>query len=110
METRAIFRYARVTPRKVRRVVNLIRGKTAGDALVALRFMPYRAAKPVEKLLKSVMANAEQKKAADAEKMIVSKAFVDVGPSMKRMMPRAMGKTNIIKKRTSHITLYLTGD
>lgn len=110
MEARAVHKYARVTPRKVRRVIDLIKGKSAGDALISLRFMPYRAAKPVEKLLKSAMSNAEQKKAADAEKLIVSKAFVDEGPSMKRMFPRAMGRTNIIKKRTSHITLYLEGD
>ncbi|MBI4824188.1 MAG: 50S ribosomal protein L22 [Nitrospirae bacterium] len=110
MEARAVHKYARVTPRKVRRVIDLIKGKSAGDALISLRFMPYRAAKPVEKLLKSAMSNAEQKKAADAEKLIVSKAFVDEGPSMKRMFPRAMGRTNIIRKRTSHITLYLEGD
>lgn len=110
MESRAIGRYLSVTPQKTRRVVDLIRGKRAGDALISLRFMPYRAAGIVEKVLKSAMANAEQKKAKDAENMIITKAYVDEGPAMKRMLPRAMGRTNIIKKRTSHITLYLEGD
>lgn len=110
MEAKAILRYARVTPRKARRVVDLIKGKKAGDALVSLRFMPYRAARQVEKLLKSAMANAEQKKAPDAEKLLVSKAFVDAGPSMKRVEPRAQGRANMIRKKTSHITLYLTGE
>lgn len=110
MESMAVHKYARVTPRKARRVVDLIRGKRAGDALVSLRFMPYRAARLVEKVLKSAISNAEQKKAKDAEALLISKALVDVGPTMKRVMPRAMGRANIIKKRTSHITLHLSGD
>ncbi|MDP2168328.1 MAG: 50S ribosomal protein L22 [Thermodesulfovibrionales bacterium] len=110
MEAKAVLKYAKMTPRKVRRVMDLIRGKRAGDALISLRFMPYRAARPVEKLLKSVISNAEQKKSADAAMMIISRAFVDVGPVAKRVEPRAQGRANIIRKRTSHITLYLTGD
>lgn len=107
MEARAVLRYARITPRKARRVVDLIRGKRAGDALTSLRFMPYRAARYVEKLLRSAMANAEQKEAVDPTRMIISKACVDVGPSMKRMEPRAQGRANVIRKRTSHITIHL---
>jgi large subunit ribosomal protein L22 len=110
MEARAVLRYARITPRKARRVVDLIRGKRAGDALISLRFMPYRAARYVEKLLKSAMANAEQKEAVDATRMVISKACVDVGPSMKRMEPRAQGRANVIRKRTSHITIHLSGE
>lgn len=110
MQTRAIVRYARVTPRKARRVVDLIRGRKAGDALVSLRFMPYRAARDVEKLLKSAMSNAQQKNVTDPESLKIQKAFVDQGPTMKRMMPRAMGRANVIKKRTSHITLYLSDE
>ena len=109
MESKAILKYARVTPRKARRVVDLIRGKRAGDALVNLRFMPYRAARQVEKLLKSAMSNAEQKQSQDAEAMVISKVVVDVGPTMKRMEPRAQGRANVIRKRTSHITIHLTG-
>lgn len=108
MEAKAILRYARITPRKARRVVDLIRGKRAGEALVALRFMPYRGSHFVEKILKSAISNAEQKKVMNPEEMFVSGAFVDQGPVIKRMEPRAMGRANVIRKRTSHITVVLT--
>jgi large subunit ribosomal protein L22 len=107
MESRAILRYARITPRKARRVVNLVKGKNAGDAILSLRFMPYRGARIVEKVLESAMANAEQKKAVNPESMKIVRAFVDQGPATKRVEPRAMGRANVIKKRTSHITLVL---
>jgi len=110
MESKATLRYARITPRKARRVVDLIRGKKAGEALIALRFMPYRGSHFVGKILKSAMANAEQKKAANPEDMVISKGFVDQGPVMKRMEPRAMGRANVIRKRTAHITLVLSGE
>jgi len=109
MESRAVLRYARITPRKVRRVTELIRGKSAGDALLFLHFMPYRGARFVEKLLKSAMANAEQKKAVNPESMKIVGAVVDQGPTMKRIEPRAMGRANVIRKRTCHITLILSG-
>ena len=102
-----MLRYARITPRKARRVVDLIRNRTAGDALLYLRFMPYRGAHPVAKLLKSAMSNAEQKKAVNPEGMKITEAYVDQGPVMKRMEPRAMGRANVIRKRTSHITIVL---
>jgi large subunit ribosomal protein L22 len=109
MESKAILRYAKITPRKAKRVADLIRGKKAGDALISLRFMPYRGARFVEKILKSAMANAEQKNAnVDSEAMLISGAFVDQGPTMKRMEPRSMGRANMIKKRSCHITLILT--
>jgi large subunit ribosomal protein L22 len=109
MESKAILRHARITPRKARRVVDLIKGKKAGEALISLRFMPYRGARFIEKILKSAMANAEQKNAnADAESMVISGAYVDQGPTMKRMEPRAMGRANVIKKRSCHITVILT--
>jgi len=107
MESKAILRYALITPRKVRRIVALIRGKKAGDALLTLRFLPYRAARVVEKVLKSAMANAEQKKVTEPESMRITKAIADQGPTIKRMMPRAMGRANVMRKRTSHITLIL---
>lgn len=110
MEKKAVHKYARITPRKARRVVDLIRGKKAGEAIVSLRFMPYRGAKIVEKVLRSAMANAEQANAPDAEQMTISRAFVDPGPSMKRMHARAMGRANIIRKRTSHISIYLSDE
>jgi large subunit ribosomal protein L22 len=107
MESKAILKYAKVTPRKVRRVTTLIKGKKAGDALINLRFLPHRGAKVVAKVLKSAMANAEQKKVADPETMKVKNVLVDQGPTTKRMKPRAMGRADIIRKRTSHITLIL---
>ncbi len=107
MEARAILRYARCTPRKARRVVDLIRGKKAGDAMVQLRFMPYRAARFVEKLLRSAMANAEQKDVAVPEEMIIAEAYVDQGPMLKRVFPRAMGRADIKKKKYCHITIVL---
>ena len=107
METKAKLKYARRTPRKVRRVTDLIKGKKAGDAMINLQFLPHRGSKIVSKILKSAMANAEQKKVADPESMKVAKVFVDQGPTMKRMTPRSMGRADIIKKRTCHITLIL---
>ncbi len=108
METRAIAKYIRVTPRKARLVVDLIRGKRVADATAILKFLPQYASAPVKKLLHSAIANAEQKEVKDVENMIISKAFVDQGPTLKRFMPRAMGRANIIRKRTSHITLFLS--
>jgi large subunit ribosomal protein L22 len=107
MESMALLKYVRVSPRKVRRITRLIKGKKAGDALVNLKFLPHSSAKIVAKILKSAMANAEQKKVADPESMRIVKAFVDQGPTMKRVMPRAMGRADVIKKRTSHIKLVL---
>lgn len=107
MQSKAMQKYARVSPRKVRRVTNLIKGKRAGDALLNLGFLPHKGGKLVSKVLKSAMANAEQKKVADPESMKIAKVLVDQGPTMKRMMPRAMGRADVIKKRTCHITLVL---
>jgi large subunit ribosomal protein L22 len=107
MESKAILKYAKVAPRKVRRVTTLIKGKKAGDALINLKFLPHRGAKIVAKVLRSAMANAEQKKVADPETMNVKNVLVDQGPTMKRMNPRSMGRTDMIRKRTSHITLIL---
>jgi large subunit ribosomal protein L22 len=108
MEAKAILKYVRITPRKAQRVVDLIRDKGASDAMVALRYMPYRGARFVEKVLKSAMANAEQKNAnLDIDKLKIKTACVDQGPVMKRMETRAMGRGNVIKKRTCHITIVV---
>jgi large subunit ribosomal protein L22 len=108
MEAKAILRYARITPRKARRVIDLIRGKRASEAMISLRFMPYRGARLIEKVLKSAMSNAELKNAhLDIDRLKVTAALVDQGPVMKRMEPRAMGRGNMIKKRTSHITIVV---
>lgn len=108
MEAKAILRFVRVAPRKARLVVDLIRGKNAAEALTILKFTPRHAAKVVEKILKSAVANAAQKEMGDVDGLWVSKVCVDGGPTMKRMEPRAMGRANTIRKRTSHITLILS--
>jgi large subunit ribosomal protein L22 len=107
VESKAILKFVRISPTKARRVVPLIKGKKAGDAMINLGFMPHKGGKIIAKILKSAMANAEQKKVADPESMRISNVLVDQGPTMKRMMPRAMGRADVIRKRTSHITVIL---
>ncbi|HET6370587.1 MAG TPA: 50S ribosomal protein L22 [Nitrospiria bacterium] len=109
MEAKAVLRYVRIAPRKARLVVDLIRGKSAAEALTLLKFTPRHAARVVEKLLKSAVANAEQKEIGDVDELVVSRAFVDGGPTLKRFQPRAMGRAGAIHKRTSHITLVVSG-
>lgn len=109
MGAKAILRYAKITPRKARRVVDLIRGKRASDAVVLLKHMPYRGAGIVQKIVKSAMANAEQKSGQlDIDRLVISAVFVDQGPVVKRMEPRSMGRANVIKKRMSHITVVVS--
>jgi len=108
MEASATVRHIRITPRKARQVIDLIRGKMVGDAINILTFTPLHAARIVKKLLDSAVANAEQKKVGDVDSLMVTKAFVNQGATMKRIRARAMGRANQIKKRTSHITLVLS--
>lgn len=103
----ATLRYARVSPRKARPVVDLIRGKDVPMALALLKHTPRAAAKIVEKLLRSAVANAEQKNIDDPEQLVVAKAYVDGGPILKRFRARSMGRANSIHKRTSHITIVV---
>ncbi|HYZ35949.1 MAG TPA: 50S ribosomal protein L22 [Pseudonocardiaceae bacterium] len=98
-------RYVRVTPMKARRVVDLIRGRGAREALAVLEFAPQAASVPVSKVLASAMANAENNLALDPDSLVVSSAFVDEGPTLKRFRPRAQGRAYRIRKRTSHITV-----
>jgi large subunit ribosomal protein L22 len=98
-------RYVRATPMKVRRVVELIKGKSAADALAVLQFAPQAASEPVAKVLASAMANAENNLDLDPETLWVSNAYVDEGPTLKRFRPRAQGRAYRIRKRTSHITI-----
>jgi large subunit ribosomal protein L22 len=108
MEATATAKHIRITPRKARQVIDLIRGKMVGDARSILTFTPLHAARIVKKVLDSAVANAEQKKLGDVDTLKVAKAFVSQGVAMKRMQARAMGRGNMIKKRTSHITLVLS--
>ncbi len=98
-------RYVRVTPMKARRVVELIRGRTAREALAVLEFSPQAASGPVSKVVASAMANAENNLDLDPDTLVVSRAFVDEGPTLKRFRPRAQGRAYRIRKRTSHITV-----
>jgi large subunit ribosomal protein L22 len=100
-------RYVRATPMKVRRVVDLIRGRSAADALAVLQFAPQAASEPVAKVLASAVANAENNLELDPETLWISKAYVDEGPTLKRFRPRAQGRAYRIRKRTSHITIEL---
>ncbi len=112
MEAKAQARYIRVTPMKARRVVDLIRGKKAEEAVSVLRFAPQAAAEPVRKVVESAIANARVKADRASEgfntaDLIVAEAYVDEGPTFKRIRPRAKGQANRIMKRTSHITVVV---
>jgi large subunit ribosomal protein L22 len=95
----------RVTPMKARRVIDLIRDLPAEQALTMLKFAPQAASEPVAKVLASAMANAEHNSRLDRSTLIVSRAYVDEGPTLKRFQPRAQGRAYRIRKRTSHITI-----
>ena len=107
MEVKASLKFARIAPRKVRLVVDLIRGKDVNDAIEALTFLKKRSAPIIIKLLQSALANADQKKTIDLDTLFVKHISVDQGPTMKRYHPRAMGRAREIKKKSSHINLVL---
>lgn len=113
IESIARVRHIRVTPQKARRVVALIKGKQAHEALAILKFAPQAASEPIYKLVASAMANAAVKadrsgEYLDDQDLFVKNAFVDEGTTLKRFRPRAQGRANQIKKRTSHITVVLS--
>ncbi|HLR55748.1 MAG TPA: 50S ribosomal protein L22 [Actinomycetales bacterium] len=112
MEAKAQARFVRVTPLKARRVVDLIRGKRAGEADSILRFAPQSAATPVLKVVRSAVANArvladQANEAFNESDLVITEAYVDEGPTMKRYRPRAQGRATQILKRTSHITVIV---
>jgi large subunit ribosomal protein L22 len=104
-ETKAIARFVRMSPFKVRRVLDQIRGRSYREALIILEFMPYRACEPVLKVLRSAVANAEHNNNLDPTKLVVSQAYADRGPALKRFRPRAQGRAYKIRKPTCHITV-----
>ncbi|MDR3271509.1 MAG: 50S ribosomal protein L22 [Peptococcaceae bacterium] len=106
-EARAVAKFIRVSPRKTRQVVDLIRGKQVNQALAILKFTPHGSVESVTKVLKSAIANAEHNLNLNVDDLYVSQIFVDQGPSMKRIKPRAMGRADRIVKRTSHITVVV---
>ncbi len=106
-EARAILRFVRVPPRKARAIVDLIRGQHVPRALSLLRYTPRAAAKVVEKVLRSAVANAEQKELGGSDDMWVTRAYVDGGPTLKRFRATCMGRAHSVHKRTSHITIVV---
>ena len=109
MECRAVGRFIRMSPRKARLVVDMIRGHGINQALDTMKFTKKVAAKAVEKILKSALANAQHNHGVkNIDRLFVKEAFVDQGPTQKRHQPRSMGRANPIRKRSSHITIVLT--
>ena len=107
MEAKATARYVRISPRKVRRVVDLVRGRHVMEARRILQFSPLGASRTVAKVLNSAVANAEQSPGVIPENLVVKAAWVDEGPTLKRFRPRAYGRATQIRKRTAHITLVV---
>jgi large subunit ribosomal protein L22 len=109
---RAQARYVRITPMKARRVIDLVRGMPADQALAVLRFSPQAASEPVYKVVASAVANArhtaeQESRRLDVEELVVREAYVDEGPTLKRFRPRAQGRAFRVRKRTSHITVVV---
>lgn len=107
MEARAELRYARISARKAKIVIDIIKGKPATEAANILKYTNKAASPILAKLLKSAMANATNNHNMDEKKLYISESYANQGPSMKRVMPRAQGRAYRIKKRTSHITIVL---
>lgn len=107
MGYQAIHRYARISPRKVRPLADMVRGKFADEALEILKFQPQRGARMLEKVIRSALGNAEDRRSRNLRELRVVDARVDGGPMFKRMRPRARGMSHVIKKRTSHIRVEL---
>lgn len=105
----ATAKFVRVTPMKARRVIDLVRGKNVDVALDILRFAPQAASEPVYKVLASAVANAENNLGLDRRTLVVSEAYANEGPTLKRFQPRAQGRAFRIRKRTSHITVVVAG-
>ena len=107
MEAKATVRFVRISPLKARRVVDLIRGRQVEEARRILRFSPHSASRTIEKCLNSAVANAEQTPGVIPQNLIIERAWVDEGPTLKRWRPRAYGRAARIRKRTSHMTVIV---
>jgi len=110
MDAKAKLRFLRISPRKTRLVVDMIRGKSVGEALALLRFCSKGAGRPIYKLLNSAITNAEVQFNADVDELYVKTAYVDEGPTLKRYKPAAMGRASRIRKRTSHVTIIVSNE
>ena len=107
METRAVAKFVRISPRKIRLVMDQVRGKQVGEALNILSFAPQRGARILKKLVNSAIANAEQNTGVDVDSLYIMRVYADEGPTLKRWRPRAQGRATSIRKRTSHLTVVL---
>jgi len=107
MEVRAVAKYMRVSPQKVRMLVDAVKGKPVETGLTSLKFMPQKAARIVEKVVRSAVANADQNPDIDVDALVIRNITVDGGPTLKRWRPRARGRATRILKRTAHITVVL---
>ena len=107
MEAKAVAKYIRITPRKIRIVINLIRGKNVAEAFAILKFTPKVGADVIEKVLGSAVANAEHNFDMNVDKLYVAEAYVDQGPTLKRIHPRSRGQAFKILKRSSHVTVVV---
>ncbi len=107
MKAKAIAKHVRISSTKIRKVAKAVKGKPVEDALNLLNFMPQRSAKILTKVVRSAVANADQKPDVDVDSLSISNISVDDGPTLKRFKPRAMGRASRILKRTSHITVVL---
>jgi len=106
-EARAVSKYIRMSPSKIRRVLRQIQGKSYKDALLILEFLPYSSCEPIIKVLRSAAANSKHNKGFEEDNLIVKSAFANQGPTMKRFRPRAQGRAYRIQKATSHITIIV---
>jgi len=107
MEVRAVTKYVRISPQKVRRVVGAVKGQPVEAGIDRLRFMPQKAARLIEKTLRSAVANADQRSDVDVDRLVIRNVTADPGPTLKRFRARARGRGTRILKRTSHITVVL---
>jgi len=107
IEIRAVSRYVRMSPSKIRRVLRQIKGKTYSEACMLLKYMPYASCIPIKKVLHSASANARSNFGFKEKDLVVKSSFVDQGPTMKRFRPRAQGRSYRILKLTSHITIVM---
>ncbi len=107
MAYRAMHRFAQISPRKVRPLADLIRGQFADDALAILRYQPHRGARMLEKVIRSAMANAEDRRAPNLGSLVVADVRIDQGPMFKRLQPKARGMASFIKRRMAHIRIAL---
>ena len=107
METSAAAKFVRISPRKIRLIMDQVRGKRVEEALNMLSFAPQKGARILKKLINSAVANAEQNSGVDVDALFVKRVYADEGPTLKRFRPRAQGRATRIRKRSSHLTVVL---